>query len=138
MADIFFMGNDRSVAVGDNSFVIYSGLESPQKVKEVTLTQEVKSVFHSERYIGFIMLNQERSGYEVCLYNRSGEQIFSRAITGDYGNVRIDGDEIIMFEGSRCCIVTAAGIIKFQGRHDGGRAGDVPGAGHEQILCDDR
>lgn len=115
MADMFFMGNDRSVAVGDNSFVIYSGLESPKKVKEVTLTQEVKSVFHSDRYIGFIMLNQERSGYEVSLYNRSGEQIFSKAITGDYGNVRIDGDEIIMFEGSRCCIVTDTGIIKFQG-----------------------
>lgn len=115
MADVFFMGNDRSVAVGDNSFVIYSGLESPQKVKEVTLTQDVKSVFHSDRYIGFIMLNQERSGYEVCLYNRSGDQIFSRSITGDYGNVRIDGDEIIMFDGSRCCIVTATGITKFQG-----------------------
>ena len=115
MADIFFMSNDRFVAVGDNSFVIYSGLESPEKLKEVNLTQEVKSVFHSDRYIGFILLNRERSGYEVCMYNRSGEQIFSRQITGDYGNVRIDGDEIIMFEGSRCCIVTATGIIEFQG-----------------------
>lgn len=115
MAELFFMGNDRSVAVGDDSFVIYSGRENPKQMKEVKLTQEIKSVFHSDKYIGFIMLNQEKSGYEVCLYNRSGEQIFTREITGDYGNVRLDGDEIIMFEGSRCCIITVTGIIKFQG-----------------------
>lgn len=115
MAELFFMGNDRSVAVGDDSFVIYSGRENPKQMKEVKLTQEIKSVFHSDKYIGFIMLNQEKSGYEVCLYDRSGEQIFTREITGDYGNVRLDGDEIIMFEGSRCCIITVTGIIKFQG-----------------------
>ena len=84
-------------------------------MKEVKLTQEIKSVFHSDKYIGFILLNQEKSGYEVCLYDRSGERIFTREITGDYGNVRMDGDEIIMFEGSRCCIITVTGIIKFQG-----------------------
>ena len=115
MAEIFFMGSDRSVVVGDDSFVIYSGTEKPEQLKEVTMDQEIKSVFHSDRYIGFILLNQEKSGYEVCLYNRSGDRIFSRAITGDYGNVRLDGDNIIMFEGSRCCIVTVTGIIKFQG-----------------------
>ena len=115
MAEIFFMGSDRSVVVGDDSFVIYSGTEKPEQLKEVTMDQEIKSVFHSDRYIGFILLNQEKSGYEVCLYDRSGNRIFSRAITGDYGNVRLDGDNIIMFEGSRCCIVTVTGIIKFQG-----------------------
>ena len=115
MAEIFFMGSDRSVVVGDDSFVIYSGTEKPEQLKEVTMDQEIKSVFHSDRYIGFILLNQEKSGYEVCLYNRSGDRIFSRAITGDYGNVRLDGDNIIMFEGSRCCIVTVTAIIKFQG-----------------------
>ncbi len=115
MAEVFFMGSDRSVIVGDASFVIYSGRENPKQMKEVKLTQEIKSVFHSDKYIGFILLNQEKSGYEVCLYDRSGERIFTREITGDYGNVRMDGDEIIMFEGSRCCIITVTGIIKFQG-----------------------
>ena len=34
MAELFFMGNDRSVAVGDDSFVIYSGRENPKQMKE--------------------------------------------------------------------------------------------------------
>ena len=66
-ADIFFMGNDRSVAVGDNSFIIYEGLETPEKVKEVTLNREIRSVFHSDRYIGILLLNVDKCGYVVTL-----------------------------------------------------------------------
>lgn len=118
MADIFFMGGGRSVAVGDNSFVIYRGTDTPQPEKTIVIDQEIQSVFHSDQYIGFILLNQEKSGYEVRLYNRIGEQLISREIPGNYSNVKMDGDEIIMFEGSRCCIVTATGIIKYDGNLD--------------------
>lgn len=118
MADIFFMGGGRSVAVGDNSFVIYRGTDTPQPEKTIVIDQEIQSVFHSYQYIGFILLNQEKSGYEVRLYNRIGEQLISREIPGNYSNVKMDGDEIIMFEGSRCCIVTATGIIKYDGNLD--------------------
>lgn len=115
MADIFFMGNDRSVVVGDDRFVIYRGRDIPEKEKEIELDQEIQSVFHSDRYIGFILLNQEKSGYELRLYNKLGEQVISRDISGTYSNVKIDGDEVIMYDGSRCCIITAAGVKKFEG-----------------------
>ena len=115
MAEIFFMGDDRSIVVGDDRFVIYRGKEVPEKQKEITLDQEIQSVFHSDRYIGFILLNQEKSGYELRLYTRLGEQVLSREISGKYSNVKIDGSEVIMFDGSRCCIITATGIVKFEG-----------------------
>lgn len=115
MAEIFFIGDDRSVVVGDDRFVIYRGNDIPEKEKEIELGQEIRSVFHSDRYIGFILLNQEKSGYELCLYNRLGDQVIRREISGTYSNVKIDGDEVIMFDGSRCCIITAAGIKKFEG-----------------------
>lgn len=115
MAEIFFMGDDRSIVVGDDRFVIYRGKEVPEKKKEIMLDQEIQSVFHSDRYIGFILLNQEKSGYELRLYSRLGEQVLSREISGKYSNVKIDGSEVIMFDGSRCCIITAYGIVKFEG-----------------------
>lgn len=115
MTEIFFMGNDRSVVVGDDRFVIYRGRDIPEKEKEIELDQEIQSVFHSDRYIGFILLNQEKSGYELRLYNKLGEQVISRDISGTYSNVKIDGDEVIMYDGTRCCIITAAGIKKFEG-----------------------
>ncbi len=115
MAEIFFMGDDRSIVVGDDRFVIYREKEVPEKQKEIMLDQEIQSVFHSDRYIGFILLNQEKSGYELRLYSRLGEQVLSREISGKYSNVKIDGSEVIMFDGSRCCIITASGIVKFEG-----------------------
>lgn len=72
-------------------------------------------MFYSDRYIGFILLNEEKSGYEVSLYDRTGGQVMRREIPGEYNHVKIDGDEIIMYDGSRCCIMTDTGIMKFQG-----------------------
>ena len=36
--------------------------ENAWEEKEIELDQEIQSVFHSDRYIGFILLNQEKSG----------------------------------------------------------------------------
>ena len=115
MADIFFMGSDRSVVVGDNSIVIYKGKAEPKKEKEISIGQEIQSVFHSDQYIGLILLNSEKSGYELRLYDRFGERILNKEISGRYENAKIEGSEVIMYEGSKCCIVTANGIVKFEG-----------------------
>lgn len=118
MGDIFFMGTGRSVVVGDDSFIIYRGNDEPAVEEVVPIDQEIQSVFHSDRYIGFVLLNREKSGYELRLYNRAGQQVINREIPGKYNNVKIDGDEVIMYDGDRCCIVTATGIIKFNGTLD--------------------
>lgn len=116
--DIFFMDGERSVVVGDSSLIFYKGTDAPEVEKEITLDQEIQSVFHSDDYIGLILLNSEKSGYELRLYNRIGEQMINRDISGKYDNIKIDGDEIIMFDDSKCCIVTVTGIIKFEGDLD--------------------
>ena len=115
IGEIFFMGNDRSVAVGDNGFEIYTGKDTPKQIKEVKVNQEIKSVFHSDSYFGFVLLNQEKSGYELRMYNRSGDTVFSKEIQGDYSHVKMDGDNIILYDGSKCCIYTTTGILKFKG-----------------------
>lgn len=115
MAELFFMGDDRSVAIGDHSFVISKNMKSPEVIKEVVLDQEIQSVFHSDQYIGFILLNSEKSGYEVRLYDRSGDPVMNRSLSGEYRNVRLDGNEIIMFDESSCCIMMTNGVIKYKG-----------------------
>ena len=55
------------------------------------MNQEIKSVFHSDSYFGFVLLNQEKSGYELRMYNQSGDTVFSREIQGDYSHVKMDG-----------------------------------------------
>ncbi len=115
MPEIFFMDASTSVVVGDHSFVISKGNRIPEKKAEIELSREIRSAFHTDRYIGFILLNEEKSGYELCLYNNSGKQIMNRAISGEFSNVYMEGNEIILYEGSRCSIYTSMGMPRFDG-----------------------
>lgn len=113
--EVFFMGKSTSVAVSDSSFIIYQGKDTPQKKAEVRIDQEIKSVFHTDQYIGFVLLNKRKSGYEVRLYNKAGKQIMNKELTGEYGNVKMVQDQIIMYEGSKACIITKNGVTRFRG-----------------------
>ena len=113
--EIFFMDEVTSVAVGDHSFSISKGSRIPEKTTEVELFREIRSTFHTSRYIGFVLLNEEKSGYELRLYSKSGKQIMNRAISGEFSNVYMEGNEIILYEGSRCSIYTSMGMPRFDG-----------------------
>lgn len=113
--EIYFMNDSVSVVVGDHSFVIYEGGKTPVKKREIQIGQEIRNSFHTDKYIGFVLLNEEKSGYEVRLYNKSGKQIMNRAFSGEYSNVQMIEDEIIMYEGSACCIITKTGVPRFKG-----------------------
>ena len=110
MPEVYFMDNSTMVTVSDQSFVIYSGKDVPKKQKEVTLKQEILSTFHTKKYIGFILLNEDKTGYEVCLYNKAGKRVMHKDIKGEYSNVNMVGKEIIMYEGSRFCVITNTGV----------------------------
>lgn len=114
MPEIFFMDSSHMVVVGDSSFVLYTGAGSPQKKKEILISQEIKSTFHTSRYIGFVLLNEEKSGYEVRLYNKSGSQVMNREISGEYSYAGMVGNEIILYSGSQCCILTSSGIQRLK------------------------
>lgn len=113
--EVYFINKKISVAVSDHSFIVYEGAQAPAKKVEVQIDQQIKSAFHSDRYIGFVLLNQEKSGYEVRLYNTSGREVMNRTINGEYENVEMVGNEIILYEGSRCCIITNTGIQRYKG-----------------------
>lgn len=115
VADVFYMDASTSVAVGDKSFVIYEGTQSVKKKKEVNLNQEIRSEFHSDKYIGFVLTNQDKSGYEVQLYDKTGKQMINREITGEYSHAKLAGDEMILFDGTKGCVISDTGIQRFKG-----------------------
>lgn len=132
--EVYFMDDTTSVAVSDSSFIIYEGKEIPQKKKEVEINQEIKSVFHTDKYIGFVLLNKDKSGYEARLYNKSGKQVMNKAFTGEYSSVRMHEDEIIMFEGTKCCIITKNGIMRFKGDLQTNALEVIPARGINRYL----
>lgn len=118
MATGFFMNQDTSAAVGDNCLVLYKGREVPQETVRINIDKKIKSVFHSERYIGLILRNEGKEGYELRLYNVDGKTVISKDFTGDYSNVKICGRQVIMYDGKECCIFLRNGIQKFGGEMD--------------------
>jgi hypothetical protein len=113
--EVYFMDDSTSVAVSDSSFTIYKGKDTPRKEKTVKIDQEIQSTFHTDKYIGFTLLNKDKSGYEARLYDKSGRKVMNKAFKGEYSNIKMAGGEIIMFDGTRCCIITKNGIQRFSG-----------------------
>lgn len=115
IAEGFFMEQGVSVVAGDNFLAIYKGKEVPKEKALIKIDKEIKSVFHNDRYIGLVLKNEGKGGYELRLYNKSGRQVFSRDFTGDYSNVKICGGQIIMYDSKKCSIFERSGIHRFEG-----------------------
>lgn len=113
--EVFFMDGSTSAVVGDDRILIYQGKDKPELSREIPLKKEIKSAFHSEKYIGLILKNEGKEGYELCLYNKRGKKVLSENFTGDYGNVKISGSEVIMYDGKKASVYTRSGIHKFDG-----------------------
>lgn len=118
MAEGFFMSQKVSVSVGDDKLVIYKGGSVPEESVSIDIDKEIKSVFHSNKYIGLILKNEGKGGYELRLYNTSGKQVLSKEFTGDYSNVKMYGEQVIMYDGKKCSIFMKSGIQKFEGEMD--------------------
>ena len=57
-----------------SGFYIYQGTDKPKMKKEVKFDTEIKSVYHTDKYIGFVLKSKKENGYEICLYNRKGQR----------------------------------------------------------------
>lgn len=111
----FFLNENMSAVIGNDRLLLYKGKEKPELSQTVMLEKEIKSVFHNERYIGFVLKNEGKAGYELCLYNTAGKKVLSQEFTGDYANVKIEDGKIIMYDGKKCSIFTRLGIHRFDG-----------------------
>ena len=134
MASGFFMDENTSAAIGDNVMVIYTGKDIPKQAVKITMDKEIKSVFHNEKYIGLILKNQGKSGYELRLYNKTGKVVLSKEFTGDYNHVKLCDDQVIMYDGKTCSIFMKNGVQKFKGRMDNNIQEIFPVGGVNQYI----
>lgn len=118
LANGFFIDAETSVAVGDNLLVIYNGKDKPKQTASIKMDKEIKSVFHSEKYVGLILKNQGKTGYELRLYDKNGKVVLSKDFKGDYKHVKICNNQVIMYDGKNCNILMKNGIQKFKGEMD--------------------
>lgn len=114
MPTTFFLNDTTSVVIGDHSFVIYEGKQIPEQKVEVKLNKEIESVVHTDNAIGFVLKNLKK-GYELRIYDRNGKQKMSKNFTGEYSNIQMIDNQILMFDGRNCNIYSTNGVNRFKG-----------------------
>lgn len=114
----FFMDGSVSVVVADNGMTIFKGKSTPKEVAAVSMKEEIQSVFHSGEYIGMIVKQDGKSGYELRLYNRSGNRVLAEAFQGEYKSAKISAGQVILYDGKKCSIYTKMGVHRFEGEMD--------------------
>lgn len=112
---VFFMDGKTSAVVGHDRLLLYKGGETPALSSEIPLGKEIRSVCYSSSYIGLVLKNEGEPGYELCLYNKRGDQVMSEKFTGDYSNMKICGMQVILYDGAQCTVFGRTGIHKFEG-----------------------
>ena len=115
VVDFHFMNDDTIVAVSDRSLILYRDHQLPEKKMVIELGQEIRNVFHTQSYVGVVLLNEQRTGYKIRLFDTAGEEILARDFPGTYSEVHMFDNEIMMFDGINVSIVNTAGIVRFRG-----------------------
>ena len=115
MPTSFFADNKKSIVVGESSFVVYEGKDTPKATMTVELDKEVQQVFYDDEYLGFVLKNVGEEESELRLYNMNGEQKMSKKFVGEYSNISISKGNIVMLDGKKCIIFSDWGVRKFDG-----------------------
>lgn len=118
LADGFYMKGNVSAVADDNCLTFFDGKETPKEVTTVTINKQIQSIAHNEKYVGMLLKNTGKDGYELRLYNTSGKKVLSKEIKENYRNIRICGNQVILFDGKKCSIYLKNGIHKFEGTMD--------------------
>lgn len=118
---VMFMDDDTICAVGDNQTLFFQMDVKPKKIRKIEFEREIKSVFSSSQYIGFIYENDQEvvergdaSPYQVSIYKKNGRLKTDFGIETLYEeNILID-DILYSYTGSACSLRTLKGIEFFQ------------------------
>lgn len=129
---VFFMNDEVSVIVTDGALVFYTGKETPKKSATINMENGIKSVFHNDKFVGVVFASDNKNN--VRLYNVDGKQILSETFEGEYNNIKIEKNQIIMFDGKMCNIIGKNGVNKFQGELESDIMDMIPLPGINKYL----
>ena len=137
---IEFVDNDTVCAFGDNKIIIYAMRNRPSIKAEIPVEDEIKSVFYSDKYIGFITMNSGADvteSYTINVYSLAGKSILKKGFSMDYESVKFDGNDIILVGDHECSIYKTNGNQKFYGSFGKNISDVIPMGKTNQYLVAD-
>ena len=130
----FYMDDRTSAVVGDNCMTIFKGKDQVKEVATIAFDKEIQSVGHSDKYIAVVLENSGETGYELRMYNKSGKLVTTESFSGNYRNIKISDNQIIMYDGKECAIFLKNGVQKFDGEMNNSIMEIIPVSGVNKYL----
>lgn len=131
---VMFTDYNTSVAVGDEKLLFFKGKDVPEPAQMVKIDKEIKAMAYSEEYVALVLKNSGKTGSELCLYNMNGKQTMSVNFEGEYNNIKITGNQVLLFDGNKCSIYNSAGVHKYEGELEGNILEMIPIMGFNKYL----
>ena len=134
IADVRYLDGVYSFSASTKGLCFFSSrnLTSPELVKQVDETDEIRSIFYNDSYVGVILNNTATAErFRLELYKPDGTKVLEKTFDDTYVNASVDGDYVFVFSSSSGMILNTAGVEKFHGPLDFPvlemRQGTVPG-----------
>jgi hypothetical protein len=109
-----FLNNDTVCIFGDDRFSLFSVEQTPKEIYTETFKSEIKSIFYSNKYVGFVFNNgQGTDKYQLHLYDLKGKVVLTKGINYDYDKISISGGDIILYSNLDWTILNTNGDVKF-------------------------
>ncbi len=119
VADVKFIDNNTACILTTTGFELFSFREKSQEVYHKTFKNDIKSVFYTDTYIGFVTENyNEANKYQVQVYSTSGNKVYSDSIDFGYDKVLMVEKEMIFYSEKECHIIKLNGVEKFKHSFD--------------------
>lgn len=114
---VCFMNNSVSFAVGDSQLMFYRGTQIPEEIQKYPYTEEIRSVFYSDQYVGLVFYaDNGDSLYRMDVYDSSGGLVGTYDFNVEYTDLFFGEDCFVVYNDAEC-VVTAlsSGVEKFNG-----------------------
>lgn len=124
---ISYVSQNQVVAVGENIVSIYKINNKNITKKDITIKEEIRKIFYSDRYIGLVFKNSgSERPYRIEVYSLGGSKVLNCTVDMDFENISFAGDNILMYSDMECQILSVKGVKKFQTNFKGQIYGLMP------------
>ena len=117
---IEYLSGNKSVAIRDDGFTIYSGSQIPKEKTTVSTQKEIVSTFYDDSNIGLVFKSGNKDKpYTMQVYGTDGKMKFEKNFNIPYTTIKMSGGNILLYNSSQMCVMNNRGVEKYSGTVDG-------------------
>lgn len=138
LATCFFMGNDTAVLLADDRVMVVDTAKAGSTPEEYRINGEITQVLHNDKYIVIPTKLSEEKINELNVYDSKGRLKTTVEFQGNYTDMKLIDNKVVMTEGTRSKIYSISGKEIFEGEYTMDILGVYPTSGINKYIVIDK